>query len=1158
MILHRGSKESDPLPIGTVPRVTATVLHLADDGETIRIEYQIVGKRQRRSRIITEDELDRGTWAAKVGQPRPNSADARQAFATVMRQDSEQAPEVQARAYYTEDGDLVVPDAEAQAFGYRTLGGTEEQAVQAWTEIGMWAALDPKTALTLGAVFVGPVVDALDVLAHILNLTGRGQQGKSTALTVAAALLGDVKPRRQKLMRTWNASKQGITQDLRNRGFLPLILDEHSSSGRSVQESSREFSQIVAGAMRAMGTADGSMRDVDGFWHSVLLSSSNDSLKFEGQSEDLASRLMELPAPFFTNAWVDANGQAVASKAGGAEHVSKRLKRLARSAGGWPLEWAVRRGVFRAENLRKLKQLHLELCARYAPRQGGIPDTISELYLAWVVGACLLGEMIDMPEVGKAAEQAAAELVGAAILQAAETNLPDGERLWAALDALRIEASAYPPLDKLPAVAEEGFRKVRGFTDRENGQWWVINPVVKQAATEAGVDNLTAALRHLDDLGVHIRGTGKNAQRLLPKSIRYAGLGERMHCFDTAKAAELFAAEEESAGGPERPGATEFPCGATPGATPGATQVAPASPPLTWGGATGATGATLSLTDFSHVGGATPVAPAQTAPAAVGDGGAVSWSRDVTPYPAPVAKVTDPEWAKLSGWATSVGVLGAGLLHLPNCEPVPVVMPGSVDAVPGLMAAYGLRTLYLHAEALAVLGLPADRQARAALAGAQAQEADADGQPVEQGKRARRAIVGPQEPVEHAWATPGLDSPVREAQPAGLVAWSVLVLQDGSRVNVAVPAYDARIRSGVELGGLGGAPDPATMLDALMVHTLSTAYGSAESPKVTPYYRSPNKTAVAVAKAGRIADEDVLCEAIRRSQVPPALRGVVPTIVKGAWHRDLTEEERGRAWAHKFDKSAAWLGAYSAVRLGIGEPVHAERGRAFDKTVPGYWRVAEVPGAGDPSLPPLQYGQAPEGGFWLRTPGLELLTQDVYPGWEPEVLEAWWWPEQKRALNAMYTRLHTSRTRILAAIEEGRPGGKWAKQINGQLYKSFRGYLERKNPLLDFETGDLYSGDVFWRPDWAQHLLDLAVANTYRNLLAFQADGATPMSLYVDAITIASDQEDPELARPASMKPGPTNGGWTTEGSAPMELLLPRLIGDTGMHAAMRDHLKES
>ncbi|WP_195911438.1 DUF927 domain-containing protein [Streptomyces kaniharaensis] len=267
-----------------------------------------------------------------------------------MRMQAEDAPEVPARTYYTDEGDLVLPEADAQLYGYGTLCGSEKAARDAWEETGAYAVVDPKAALVMGAMFSGPMLDSLGVLAHILNLHGPGQQGKSTMMFVCAALFGNIKPRRQRLLMTWNASKQGITQDLRGRGYLPLCLDEHSSSGRTPQQSSSEFSQICAGCLRSTGTVDGGIREMDGFWLSILLSSSNLPLKFEGQTEDLASRLLEIKAPFFPNAWVDLDGNAVGADHKGAEHVSKRLKRLARDHGGWPLEWARKAGAFTARS----------------------------------------------------------------------------------------------------------------------------------------------------------------------------------------------------------------------------------------------------------------------------------------------------------------------------------------------------------------------------------------------------------------------------------------------------------------------------------------------------------------------------------------------------------------------------------------------------------------------------------------------------------------------------------------------------------------------------------------------------------------------------------------------------------------------------------------
>ncbi|WP_433860099.1 DUF927 domain-containing protein [Streptomyces kronopolitis] len=1133
-ILHRANTEDTPLSIGTVPEVIGRIVHLTDDGQDIRTEYLVRGKRQRNPRILTEDELDRGTWAAKTGGRRPTGNDERHAFARLIREEGDKAPEIAARTYYNDAGDLVLPDADAQTLGYRTLRGTEENARQAWDEIGAWMSMDGKSALVAGAFFAGPVLDSLDMLAHMVSVHGPGQQGKSTILVVCASCFGDLKPRRQSLMTTWNSSKQGITQSLRQRGYLPVALDEHSSSGRTIKESSREISQMVAGAIRAMGTADGSPREADGFWHSVILSSSNEPLKFEGQTEDLASRLQEFRAPFFPNKMVDADGAPAEPGHRGAEHISKRLKRLGKDHGGWPIEWAVRLGMFREENLKRLKRLHLELCAKYRPAQGGIAATIAELHMAWVVGAHMLGTAIGVPTLGAVAETEAAARLAEAIEVAAEANVPDHEKLWNALDALRIEASAFPTMEKLPTVAEEGFRKVKGFHD-EN-EWWVGDPVVREAATQAGIDNVTAALRRLADLKVHMRGEGKDAQRQTPKPLRreFPFVPRRMHCFDTRRAGDLFSPDDA----PETGGPTEFPCGPTPGPTPGPTQVGPENVPLTCGGPTGPTGPTLSLFDFSTESGPTP--EPTPVPAMPSEPPAV-------PYPPAVARVDDAEFAALSAKASGMtrsavrfGVLGmdedqAARLWLPNCEPVRVPLPGGVDDTAELMAAYELKTLWVHESAGTAMGLPSyEERVGDDLA----------------------SYGGPQAPMPHPWVTPREGSPL-VVQGGGLSCWvTVKSTEDAKlRLSVALPMYEDRLDRSDELGrgGWGAAATPAVLLDALMVFLMSTVHGPADRPKVIPYYLSPNTTAKDFA-GGRGRAEVVVSQAIRERAVPPAFTGAVKPVMDMQWTRDpghLTEVERGSVWLHQYDKNAAWLGAFSGAKLGVGDPDHFPEGCGYDPEKAGYWRVREIPGTGLADLPDLLITEAEEGGYWLRTPGMDLLI-DLYDGWAPDVIEAWVWKDTRRALYSMYEKIRTSREHILAAIEQGRAGARYAKQVNGMMYQSFRGYLGRRNPQTDHTTGQAYAGDIWWRPDWAQMILDLALANTYRNLRDFAASGHLPLSLRVDAATFASNEPDPLAAKPDAMDIGKGGRQWKPELSVPFAELLPHLDAGKKMPRAMR------
>ncbi|MGW6151515.1 hypothetical protein ACWFN4_30040, partial [Bacillus mycoides] len=418
---------------------------------------------------------------------------------------------------------------------------------------------------------------------------------------------------------------------------------------------------------------------------------------------------------------------------------------------------------------------------------------------------------------------------------------------------------------------------------------------------------------------------------------------------------------------------------------------------------------------------------------------------------------------------------------------------------------------------------------------------------------------GAQTPMSHPWTTVGAGSPVKGGiAPEGLATWMTLKLgteQKSPRLTVSIPEYDKRLGKTTTTGpgGFGGAPTPAVMLDALMVYLLSTVHGPADQPAVVPYYMSPNKTGEDF--AGGRGRTDVLCRTVRRGEIAPAAT-TKHTLVNQQWSRtpDLSEGEL----LHRFDKNAAWLGAFK-TKLGIGEPVHQENGRPFDKALVGYWRIAKTPGPGISGLPEFVFRPASEGGFWLTTPDMILLA-DIYPTWEPEVLESWHWEHSKSALEGMYDKLRESRNRIIAAAKDGRPGAKWAKQVNGKIYQSFRGYLDRgAGPQKDHVTGGDYEADIYYRPDWAHMILSHATANVYRNLKKFaEDDGRLPVSVYVDAVTYASNQLDPMAAKPASMLIGDTGREWGIEGVAPIAELLPHVDDSKGLtiHNVLTNHLK--
>ncbi|MFE0654460.1 DUF927 domain-containing protein [Streptomyces sp. NPDC059534] len=1107
-ILHQSGEEA-PTIIGYVPEIQATVAHYTDDGEYIRTEYLARGKRQRNPRILTEDELDRGTWAAKCGQRRPTGNDEKHAFARIMREEGDKAPEVPARTYYNEAGDLIFPEAHAQTLGYRMLRGEEAKAKDAWEEIGYWTTECGKSALVQGAMFAGPVLDSLDVLAHMVNCFGPGQQGKSTILTICSGTFGDIKPRRQQLMITWNASKQGITQSLRQRGFLPLCLDEHSSSGRRIQESSREISQMVAGAVRAMGTADGSPRESDGFWLSCAVSSSNEPLKHEGQTEDLATRLQEFKAPFFPDKMLLPDGSPAPEGHKGAEHVSKRLKRLAKAYGGWPLEWAIRKGMFRAENLERIKTRHLELCSKYRPSTGGIAATIAELHMVWVVGAYMLGEAIGVPEIGKAAEAEAAARLADAITAADEANVPDHEKLWWALDALRLQKSAFPDMDRLPAAAEEGFRQLRGFTDPESGEWWVLDPVVQEASAQAGIDNMTAAMRRLYELGIHLREeNGKRAQCQLPKPLRGKGLGLRMHRFNTLRAEELYASDEPggssdngSQGGPGRGPGPEFRSGTTTGNHPGTTEVVPENGPLTSTGTTGTTGTTSWLLDFSMeksngpeegqaedapdtpstapTGGTAPTAPTESTVPPVG--GPVPPAREV----APVVSESVPPVRE---------VAPAKARHTSKKEPVVLAQVRAVTAEGLFDPATGTCTAL---EGQAVTDLVALVDVVADSAGSHDVTLVVDDE-----VRARYGLNGPRPGLGKPWHAaflPLVEAGWHQPRKAGLrprvqPTTSMEHPKRHGHVRITVAAWLKPTE--FPMGPKGDTAGAARMAERLVQYAELVRWS---------YTGTAANTAIWALRG--------CLDATRKTfvQMVPKNSPEWPTWqAADSWSRPLTDQERAHGFVIGYDAIKNYLPAYGQAIVAGTELVHETGGVLFDEKMAGLWlmRVPEWPHA----LVPAPVHEVPAGKLvWVTTAIVKLYVES---GISPEVMEAWIAP----AVGYQGFRDFTARLRDGLKVVEARTGDTEATILRDAMkatYRTLHGKLRNDDQF------------VIARPDWGYAVRDEAWTGLLRKV--YRGAGILgkvdvrryPIAVNTDELVYATTDTDPRASVPAGLRLAP-------------------------------------
>ena len=545
-------------PVGTVPPVTGWVTKKDEDGQDTAIEYRLKGK-SGRCVVVSEDDLDRGTWAGKVGQERPSGQDAKLAFALVIRQEArDRAPEVTA-VPYMDGGAMFFPEADTQNIGYRCLAGAEADARRVWSVILGHAMAHPKTLLALGSFMAGPLVTPFGLPAHIVNHTGPGQQGKSTTQVVQAAMFGRVD---EGILRSWNSSAQGIPQILRRARYLPICLEENSAKGDGVAKTEQMMSSMVGGANRSMGSADGNGGTSLGRWRSVISSSSNLSLRRPGQTEDLASRLYELGAPFWPNIYVDRDGREVPEGTPRCMHLSKWVKRAASHFHGWPLEWAIRDGWFTAEGLDALQGAHDAVTQRVAPKGGGIAGTVGEVHALWAVGAHLLGMAVGVDGCGDVAEAEAVRQLPAALVSSASAALTPAEQLWEAITAAMARAHSFPEVDltagdpagTLRAAMGDRGNDVHGFL--EGGRLWLIPGKLREIAERAHLgDTMHAGLTGMRDTGVLIPGDARNLPAKPPRVLRgLPGLGTRLYRFDLTAAGSAYGQGDGTEGGPDGSG----------------------------------------------------------------------------------------------------------------------------------------------------------------------------------------------------------------------------------------------------------------------------------------------------------------------------------------------------------------------------------------------------------------------------------------------------------------------------------------------------------------------------------------------------------------------------------------------------------------------------
>ncbi|GAB4590027.1 hypothetical protein Ntsu_78590 [Nocardia sp. IFM 10818] len=268
------------------------------------------------------------------------------------------------------------------------------------------------------------------------------------------------------------------------------------------------------------------------------------------------------------------------------------------------------------------------------------------------------------------------------------------------------------------------------------------------------------------------------------------------------------------------------------------------------------------------------------------------------------------------------------------------------------------------------------------------------------------------------------------------------------------------------------------------------------------------------------------------------------------WNRQPTAEELRMRFAHAFDRSGSHVGGMASLSVGVGHSIHFPDGRPFDAKLPGYWR-AEVGEAADWRFPhPLLPGGATKPGpLWVTTPTMQLARE---LGYEPEVLEAYVWPEHARVFDGFYERVRDAR----AALDLDDPDAQAARDLLKTVYTRTIGQmgseLTMQRKALDPETGKQITQ---WKDGFAQHRRHHIIAKARSNILRFvhktgTATGRWPVAIDNDTLIYLSDDPNPESAFPGARGGqgardtwGRAIGQYKWEGSALLTDQLPFLDG---------------
>jgi len=239
--------------------------------------------------------------------------------------------------------------------------------------------------------------------------------------------------------------------------------------------------------------------------------------------------------------------------------------------------------------------------------------------------------------------------------------------------------------------------------------------------------------------------------------------------------------------------------------------------------------------------------------------------------------------------------------------------------------------------------------------------------------------------------------------------------------------------------------------------------------------------------------------------VPPAM---IPTLEADInWSRKPTEEELEHTFVHAYDRGGSYLAGVSGCNLGVGQPTYHPDGRAFDRKLPGYWRI-EMPERTEWLLPnpldPRNREKAYEHTgkpIWVSTPTLEIALEQ---GYELEPLEAYVWNESHRLLDGWYERIRDART----ALDTDDVDDRLARNLLKEVYVRSLGLMA---------SHEFQAGKPGYAPERYHAIQARARANIIRRVTQIGRDtGRWPVAILKDTVIYTSNESDPAAAWPGN------------------------------------------